>query len=67
MNGVIVIKEHKKQYKSVEKQGLVSLVPLFMEQTYFKAIFFSHLFLHSLHYPFKLLFFVVVFIVIFIF
>lgn len=33
MNGVIVIKEHRKQYKSVEKQGLVPLVPVFMEQT----------------------------------
>lgn len=66
MNGVIVIKEHRKQYKSVEKQGLVSLVPLFMEQTYFKAIFFfSHLFLRSLRCPFKPLLFVVVFIFIF--
>lgn len=33
MNGVIVIKEHRKQYKSVEKQGFVSLVSLLMEQT----------------------------------
>lgn len=33
MNGVIVIKEHRKQYKSVEKQGLVSLVSLRVEQT----------------------------------
>lgn len=33
MNGVIVIKDHRKQYKSVEKQGLVSLVSLLMEQT----------------------------------
>lgn len=33
MNGVIVIKEHRKQYKSVEKQGLVSLASLLMEQT----------------------------------
>lgn len=33
MNGVIVIKEHRKQYKPVEKQGLVSLVSLLMEQT----------------------------------
>lgn len=28
-----MIKEHRKQYKSVEKQGLVSLVSLLMEQT----------------------------------
>lgn len=33
MNGVIVIEEHRKQYKFVEKQGLVSLVSLLMEQT----------------------------------
>lgn len=40
MNGVIVIKEHRKQYKSVEKQGLVSLVSLLMEQTLTKLHFF---------------------------
>lgn len=28
-----MIKEHRKQYKPVEKQGLVSLVSLLMEQT----------------------------------
>lgn len=28
-----MIKDHRKQYKSVEKQGLVSLVSLLMEQT----------------------------------
>lgn len=43
MNGVIVIKEHRKQYKSVEKQGLVSLVPLFMEQTLISTKLYSFL------------------------
>lgn len=33
INGIIVIKEHRKQYKSVEKQGLLSLILVFMEQT----------------------------------
>lgn len=57
MNGVIVIKEHRKQYKSVEKQGLVSLVSLLMEQTltltklYF---FFVSLLFPSLYCPFQL-------------
>lgn len=41
MNGVIVIKQYRKQYKTVETQGLVSLFPLLTEQTYFnKAILF---------------------------
>lgn len=45
MNGVIVIKEHRKQYKSVEKQGLVSLVPLLMEQTLTSTKLYSFLYL----------------------
>lgn len=58
MNGVIVIKEHRKQYKPVEKQGLVSLVSLLMEQTLIltKPYFFFYL-CCFLHCPFQLLHF----------
>lgn len=46
MNGVIVIKEFRKQYKTAENQSLLSLVPLSMEQTHFNKVnlFFSVVF-----------------------
>lgn len=58
MNGVIVIKEHRKQYKPVEKQGLVSLVSLLMEQTLILTKLYFFLYLCCfLHCPFQLLHF----------